>query len=170
MALVSFALPIDTLLMPLATTRPAAIAPGSRLMAVRATGSGSGANYRSQFASNSFSSRAQSPFANRSGGSSFNAGSRAPSPGFANNGFNQHFANSGFNQRSDAFRGNSFAVSSGKSSNSGGFHSFGGGHNSGSFGHEQSFKAPKYKAPKAPKSSDGGHHSSGGGHSGGHHR
>ena len=136
---------------------------------------GRGFDNRSQFASNS---RPQSPFANHSNyGSNFNSGYRAPSSGFANNGFNQRFANNNFNQRSSSNMGNSFRGASEKSSNSGGFHPFGGSHNSSGFGHEQSFKAPKYKAPKAPKGygGGGGHHSfgggghSGGGHSSGHH-
>ncbi|MGB0125146.1 MAG: DUF3300 domain-containing protein [Silvibacterium sp.] len=83
---------------------------------------------------------------------------RAPSSGFDRNNFGQ--------RSSTAYRGNSFIGSSNKSSHSGGFHLFGSGHNSSSFGHE-SFKAPKaYKAPKG--FGVGGHHSFGGGHSNGH--
>jgi hypothetical protein len=135
---------------------------------------GRGFDNRSQLA---YNNRQQSPFANHSAyGSSFNSGYRAPSSGFANNG--QHFASNNFNQRSNAYTGSSFrTASSSRPSTSGGFHPFGSSHSSNSFGHEQSFKAPKYKAPKAPKSfgGGGGHHSfgggghSGGGHSGGHH-
>jgi Protein of unknown function (DUF3300) len=116
-----------------------------------AYGSSYGSNYRSNF-----NSRSQLAY---SGGTGLYNSNRS--------GFNQNFYNSnrgGFNQHSDyrsnAFAGNGFNGGSGKSSHSGGFQPFGGGHNSNGFGGGQSFKAPK-----APKGFGGGGHSFGGGHS-----
>jgi hypothetical protein len=94
--------------------------------------------------------------------------------GFGSN-YYYNSSRSSFNQRSDfrsnAFAGTSFNGRSGKSSHSGGFHLFGGGHNSNGFGGGQNFKAPK--APKGfgggGHSFGGGGHSHGGGGGGGHH-
>ncbi len=124
---------------------------------------GSNLRYANQ---SGYRGRTGSPFANRSGyfGSRGNQSWRAPSASFNR---------SGYDQRSYNYRGNAFAGSNKSSHSSGGFHMFGGSHNSG-FGHE-SYKAPHYKAPhyKASHSFGGGHHSFGGGHhsfgGGGHH-
>jgi Protein of unknown function (DUF3300) len=122
-----------------------------------------GSNYGSGFADRSHP--AYNVRSNYASGNSYQS-YRAPSSSFDRN---------TFNQRSE-YRGNAFAGDSfnGRSSHSGGFHPFGGGHNSNSFGREESFKAPKfkepkYKAPKAPKApkmhgGSGGYHSGGGHH------
>jgi hypothetical protein len=109
-----------------------------------AYGSSSGSNYRS----------------------SLNNRPAFPSRGGFGSNYNYNSGRSSFNQRSNyrssAFAGNSFNSGSGKSSHSGGFHLFGGGHNSNGFGGGQSFKAPK--APKG-YGGGGGHSFGGGGHS-----
>ena len=139
---------------------------GRSLQARNSYGSGYGSNYRY---GSSFYGRSQSVFAGRSG--------------YGYQGFASR--ENTFNQRRDFPRGgvyrgnglgNSYRFSEpGRSSRSGGFHLFGGHHQSNNFGYGRGFKAPKYHAPKMHGGGfGGGHHSFGGGghHSfggGGHH-